>query len=68
MSGGACEAGDDAVVISFEAQHQIWRQRMAVVDGVVFDGSGVSAGLLHGVMQAVDDGLLLGGNSDQVVG
>lgn len=68
MSGGAVEAGDDAVVIGFEAQHQIRRQRMAVVDGVVFDGSGVGECLLHGVMQAIDDWLLLGGNSDQVVG
>lgn len=68
MASGAVEAGDDAVVVSFEAQHQIGRQRVAVVDGVVFDSSGVGECLLHGVMQAIDDWLLLGGNSDQVVG
>ena len=52
------ESVDYAVVVSAEAGVQLRRDGDAFILCIVADGSGVSHGLFHAVMQAVDDGRL----------
>ena len=54
------ESVDYAVVVGAEAGVQLSRDGHALILCIVADGSGISHGLFHAVMQAVDDGRLSG--------